>query len=287
MVLKRDSALISIIIPAHNEEGSISESLTSLLDGANPKDMQVIVICNGCTDLTAQIVKNNFKQVTCIETEVASKTHAMNIGDQAALHFPRVYLDADVIVNANTITAMNKTLQSGVLITAPEVQMDFDNCSWLVKAFYDIWLSLPYCKADMIGSGLYALSEKGRARFGTFPDVINDDGYVRHLFSPNERVVTTGCFSVVKAPKSFLSLIKVKTRVRLGQYELKEKFPQLFSNIDKNYSGTVKDLLFDFKIWPKLIIYMGINLTSRCRARFQYLTKQQKWERDETTRKGK
>jgi hypothetical protein len=137
----------------------------------------------------------------------------------------------------------------------------------------------------MVGSGLYALSEVGRQRFGQFPDIINDDGYVLLQYSENERSVTRGVYSEVSAPKNLLSLINISTRVRMGQFELKDKFPELFVNEIKNRRSAFKGLIVDFKVWPKLIIYIGVDTISRVRANYQYLTKQTKWERDESSRR--
>ncbi len=79
----------------------------------------------------------------------------------------------------------------------------------------------------MIGVGIYALSEEGRRRFDKFPSIIADDGYVRRLFKPHERICVEECRSIVTAPSSLWGLIKIKTRSRLGRYELSEKFPEL------------------------------------------------------------
>lgn len=46
--------------------------------------------------------------------------------------------------------------------------VNLDGASWAVRAYYDIWLSLPYCRSGMIRAGVYALSAAGRARFGDF-----------------------------------------------------------------------------------------------------------------------
>jgi hypothetical protein len=69
---------------------------------------------------------------------------------------------------------------------------------------------------DLVGRGVYAVSEQGRRRFVEFPEVLNDDHFFRELFSPTERVIVRGCVSQVRAPRSTASLIGRKTRVQLG-----------------------------------------------------------------------
>ncbi len=276
--------MVTVIIPAHNEAASIASCLFSLSGSDNKQEFETIVVCNGCVDNTAEIAKQNSFDVICLETDIPSKTSAINLGELHSKFFPRIYLDADVMLTRDAIFAMCSTLESGALATSVEPQMDLSSSSWFVKAFYEIWLSLPYCKAGMIGSGVYALSEEGRSRFDRFPNIIADDGYVRALFTESERSVTKGHYAIVTAPKDLLSLIKIKTRSRLGRYQLKDKFSELLANEAKDFQGAFKSLCFDVKLWPKLLVYVGVNLISRIRARHQYITKQTKWERDESSR---
>jgi glycosyltransferase involved in cell wall biosynthesis len=47
--------MISIIIPAHNESSVIARTLKAMTDGAKPGELDVIVVCNGCSDDTAVV----------------------------------------------------------------------------------------------------------------------------------------------------------------------------------------------------------------------------------------
>ena len=88
--------MISIVVPARNEGFVIARTLRAMATGAVPGELDVIVVCNGCTDNTADIARSFGPPVRVIETEVGSKVHALNLGDQAASTFPRIYADADV-----------------------------------------------------------------------------------------------------------------------------------------------------------------------------------------------
>jgi len=277
---------ITIIIPAHNEENVIRKTLTELLPGASSGEIQVIIVCNGCTDKTSEIVASFGEVFRCIETPLPSKTNALNLGDAVASGFPRIYQDADVVLTQKTIFEIAQVLQSGrFLAVAPKMRMDFRNASWLVRSYYEVWQQLPYVREGMIGTGVYALSEEGRKRFDSFPEIIADDGYVRALFKSDERTSVDSCYSLVRAPLALEGLVKIKTRSRLGVYELRRKFPELQLNEEKKYLSVMGTLLVKVWLWPKILVYLYVNFKSRFLAKkharaFGFTG----WQRDETSR---
>jgi len=278
--------MISIIIPAHNEEKVIGAALKELMEGVFSGELEVIVVCNGCTDKTAEIVASFGGVVKCIETPIPSKTNALNLGDSEASGFPRIYQDADVILTFKAIRQIAQVLQSGrFLAAAPMMQMDFRNASWMVRSYYEVWQQLPYIQEGMIGTGVYALSEEGRNRFDTFPQIIADDGYIRAIFKTHERTSVDTCHSLVRAPANLISLIKIKTRSRLGGYELRRKFPELQGNEEKKYGNALYGLLSKIQLWPKIPVYLLVNMTARFRARIHaQIHGSTRWERDESSR---
>ena len=167
---------ISVVIPAHNEEVVLGRGLDGVLSGALLGEIDVVVVCNGCSDGTADVARSYGDRVRVIETPIPSKTHALNLGDEAARGFPRFYVDADVVLTLDGIRRIAARLgASGAPAAAPVMQVDLSGSSWPVRAFYAIWTQMPYTREGMIGVGVYALSEEGRRRFGRFPDVIADD----------------------------------------------------------------------------------------------------------------
>jgi len=278
--------MISIIIPAHNEELVIQDCLSGLLSGIESDEFEVVVVCNACSDRTALIVGSISEKITCIEVEKASKTNALNVGDAAAHGFPRVYMDADVRMKSADVKKMAGALEEGLLMAvSPCMKMDMSYASWVVRAYYDVWSNLPYCRAGLIGVGVYALSEEARSRFEKFPDIIADDGYIRLLFSSHERGSIAGVESIIRAPSHVKGLLKIKTRSRLGGYELKEKFPELFENDDKDYSSTISEMIVAWRLWPKLLAYLMVNVLSRMRAKlYAQRAGYAGWERDESSR---
>ncbi len=278
--------MISVIIPAHNEANVIGATLESLFPGVAAGDIEIIVVCNACTDNTVVIVETFGEKVKCIISPVASKTNALNLGDNKASGFPRIYLDADVILSCDAVKIIAGVLQEGkYLAVAPKMRMDFSNTSWVVKSYYEVWQQLPYVQEGMIGTGVYALSKEGKERVGKFPDIIADDGYVRAMFNNKERTSVDNCYSLVRAPANLSGLNKIKMRSRLGRYELAEKFPELLKNEEKNYKFAILKLLSKVSYWVKIPVYVYVNMVTRVRAKKYYqLNKFAGWERDETSR---
>ena len=177
----------------------------------------MVVVCNGCTDDTANIARRFGPTVHVVESEIARKTHALNLGDQIAAVFPRIYADADIVITVDAIRALARRLERGdVLAVAPTAEINLTGCSWLVRKYYGIRSRLPSSREGIGGSGVYALSEAGRRRFGQFPDVMADDTYVRLQFKPAERETLPCVKSTVFAPRTIPRLIAVRTRAYRG-----------------------------------------------------------------------
>lgn len=82
----------SIIIPAHNEESVISKALESIKQQSFT-DYEVIVICDACSDKTAEIARNYGAKV--IEVDAHSSGAARNTGLDVAQGEWVLFCDAD------------------------------------------------------------------------------------------------------------------------------------------------------------------------------------------------
>jgi|GEM_PF-287865 len=279
------TGMISVIVPAHNEETVIVQCLESLLNGAPPSELEIIVSCNGCTDKTAKIARGFGAPVRVLETDKPSKIVALNAGDEVACSDLRFYIDADVVIGFNSIRQMAVALERGDgLVAYPEVHINFKATSWLVWAYYKVWTQLPYNRTG-VGTGVYALSREGRKRFSVFPDVIADDGFVRALFQADERIRVKGAYSTVRPPANLWSLIKTNTRSRLGGYQLLELFPDMPVLDAKSFREILGFLMKSPLLWLCMPVYVFVNWFTRLRARKQHKSvKQFHWERDESRR---
>ena len=278
--------MISIVIPAHNESSVIARTLNVLLRDSGSEELDIVVVCNGCADDTANIARGFGSAVRVIESDIASKTHALNLGDQASRGFPRIYADADIAITADAVRALASRLERGdVLAVAPMPEINLTGCSWLVRKYFSVRSRLPSSRQGIGGSGVYGLSQAGRERFVQFPAVIADDLYIRTVFRPEERETSTFVKSLVFAPRTIRLLIAVRTRAYMGTFELAGSFPELWMNRGETNNRTLINLFKEPQLWIGLLTYCYVNIVARWRARIISLsTRPFIWERDETSR---
>jgi cellulose synthase/poly-beta-1,6-N-acetylglucosamine synthase-like glycosyltransferase len=87
---------VSILIPAHNEEDNIAGAIESCLKLNYPKkNFEIIVIDDGSTDSTVEIVKKFGKGVRLIKKKNTGKAHSLNVGMERARGEFICVLDAD------------------------------------------------------------------------------------------------------------------------------------------------------------------------------------------------
>lgn len=278
--------MATVIVPAHNEASVIEDCLNSIINQAGID--HIIVACNGCTDNTVDIVKSNFPDVVCLDIKQPSKTNALNIAGEKAeelgVTYPIFYIDADTQLSENAIQHITQKMNnSQTHLAAPTPIIDTSNSSWLVQTYYKVWLNLPYIKEGVIATCSFIVSEEGRKRFDKFADVIGDDGFIRCHFKNKEIANIEGTEIYIRAPKDIFSLIKIKTRARLGNMELiaKKKCPIMET---KHYGNVMQKRLLSKDFLPTSI-YILIALIIRVRAYIQFKQiNNYQWEKDTTSR---
>jgi len=279
--------MATVIVPAHNEASVIEDCLHSIVhqDGID----HIIVACNGCTDNTVDIVRSKFPQVVCLDIETPSKTNALNVAEEKArelgISYPIFYIDADTQLSDNCIPKISRAMAENdeLYLTAPTPIIDTRASSWLVKTYYKVWTNLPYIKAGVIATCSFVVSKAGRQRFDKFADVIGDDGFIRCHFKNSEISNIKGAQIFIRAPRDIFSLIKIKTRARLGNMELiaRNKCPVQEA---KQYGNVMRTRLLSRQFFPTLV-YIAIALVIRVRAKqqFKQLDSYQ-WEKDTSSR---
>ncbi|MFG3346324.1 glycosyltransferase [Streptomyces sp. NPDC048018] len=214
----------SIVIPAHNEERTLGRLLDRLLDGSSADEFDILVVCNGCTDATADVAAARGPRVRVVETPVPSKHEALRLGDEHAHGFPRIYVDADVELGAADVRALTGALTGpdGVLAAAPERELPMTGCSWRVRAYYRVWQRLPAVRDGLFGRGVIAMSGEGHARVAALPPLMADDLAASLAFGPAERAVVPTARVVVRPPRTWADLIRRRVRAATSTAQLED-----------------------------------------------------------------
>lgn len=97
---------VSVLLPAHNEEEVIEDTINSIFTSDYSGKIEVIVINDGSTDNTAKIVKamqKKDKRIKLFNTNHIGKSRALNFGVTKAKFDYLLFLDADSSIEANTL----------------------------------------------------------------------------------------------------------------------------------------------------------------------------------------
>lgn len=218
--------MTSIVIPAHNEASVIGRLLDALLADSDPgDDTDILVVCNGCTDSTAKVASERGPRVRVVEIPVPSKHAALRAGDDQARGFPRVYVDADVVITGADVRALTEPLQdeaSGILATAPERRIPLASCAWRVRAYYQVWQRLPAVREGLFGRGVIAVSKTGHARLAALPPLMADDLAASLAFTPGERRVVDAAQVVIQPPRTWPDLIRRRIRAAVSTAQVEQ-----------------------------------------------------------------
>jgi glycosyltransferase involved in cell wall biosynthesis len=256
----------SIVIPAHNEQDVLARLLSKLLDGAAPREFEIVVVCNGCTDGTAQIAAMFGSDVHVVEVPQPSKRDALRRGDAEASHLPRLYIDADVEIGYADIRALVAALSTDILAAAPSRVIPREHVAALVRGYYDVWEQLPHVRGGLFARGVIALSAAGYARTSRLPQLMSDDLAMSEAFAAEERAVVAEATVIVHPPRTWRDLIRRRIRISTGNTQ----FDQVIEGAPRR-KATCRDLVRIAYADPRLIlrlpIFVVVTLISRLAAR--------------------
>lgn len=277
----------AVIIPAHNESSVIARTLEPLAELAASGAIEVFVACNGCTDDTAAIARG-FAGVKVLESQIPSKVAALNLADGETHVFPRLYLDADICITPSALrTTFDFLLRPEALSARPAFEYDTSGASWPVRAFYRARRRLPATNEALWGAGAYGMSESGRQRFGSFPELTADDLFVDGLFRPDEKKILPTVPVRVLTPRSVGSLMAVLCRNYRGQGELRDTAGASPERASTGSARTLRQLFASISgpfSFMDAGIYGAFVVGGRLRARKSKGLRDLSWERDDSSR---
>jgi len=141
-----DVPLVSIIIPAHNEEATIGKCLASLENLDYPSDnLELILINDGSTDGTKKImesfVQSSRFHCTYLETEGVGAPKARNVGLTHAKGDYVAFTDADCVVERKWLKNLIKNFGVAEIVgvggpnITPDDDTEFAKCVGTVLTF--------------------------------------------------------------------------------------------------------------------------------------------------------
>ena len=276
---------LSVIIPAHNEQGSISHLLTALTSGEDGSGLDIVVVCNGCTDNTANVARRHGPGVRVAEVATASKALSLRRGDELARGFPRAYVDADVVIDRASLLRLRDALADGsVLACGPRRVVALDKSGPLVRWYYDVWQRLPQVEQGLFGRGVVMVSAEGYERLRGLPQVMSDDLAMSEAFSARERRVVTDALVVIQAPRTVRDLLRRRVRVVTGNAQADDH------GLRHHESRTSARRLLEMashspRLAMRLPVFLSITLLARVLSRRavragDFTT----WQRDDSSR---
>ncbi|HLC75190.1 MAG TPA: glycosyltransferase [Candidatus Nanoarchaeia archaeon] len=134
--------MISIIIPAYNEEKYLKKTIESISEQTY-KDYEIIVVANGCTDNTIEIAQQHADRLFVVDKPHVSI--ARNIGARHAKCSTLIFLDADTRLAPNALHEINQQLADAAVATlstypnAPKFQYYLINAIKNIEHRFNIW----------------------------------------------------------------------------------------------------------------------------------------------------
>ena len=218
-MVPRREPLGSVVIPAHDEASVIGRCLDALFRGLcarrarRRRGLQRVLGRHP----GARAVGRH--PIRVVEQRAASKPAALRAGDMAATDFPRLYLDADVVLHGCAARGVLERLRAGAIAARPPVRYESGAASAPVRSYYRARSRIPAVLGSLWGAGVYGLSAAGRQRFDAFPDLVADDLWVDRHFDRSEVEIVDCAPVVVTVPRRSRDLVRVLRRTYLGKAE--------------------------------------------------------------------
>jgi cellulose synthase/poly-beta-1,6-N-acetylglucosamine synthase-like glycosyltransferase len=122
--------MISFVIPAHNEEALVGDTLQHLFDAARDaaEQFEVIVVDDASIDRTAAIATSAGARVVAVDLRKISAVR--NAGVRVARGEWLVFVDADTLVPVETLRATIGALRAGAVGGGAAVRLDSRAPAW-------------------------------------------------------------------------------------------------------------------------------------------------------------
>jgi glycosyltransferase involved in cell wall biosynthesis len=206
--------MISLIIPAHNEEALLGDTLRILRASAEElgEPFEIIVVDDASTDRTIEIARS--QGATVVSTDRRQIGASRNVGATASKGEVLIFVDADTHVPAETLRAALRAIRAGAVGGGARLRPDAGTPFWLAHlavltvAFMRLlrWAAgcFIFVRRDAFAAvggfdeRYYATEEivlsralKKRGRFVILSESVVTSGRKGHLYGPGHLFVLT------------------------------------------------------------------------------------------------
>ncbi len=118
---RRAAPMISVIIPAHNEERYLKATLQALQQQSYSR-FEVIVVANGCTDRTEEVARERCDRLVVLSQKCLGV--ARNLGARMARGQLLLFLDADTLLERDALRTISRKFSrrhaAGTILGKPD-----------------------------------------------------------------------------------------------------------------------------------------------------------------------
>jgi len=132
---------ISVVIPAYNEEKYIGDCIESVLNHAPLNLLEIIVVCNACTDRTAEVALR-YPTVRVVEELRKGTGYARNTGFLQSKGDIIAYIDADSRIHAEWFPMIESAFAADIgLASLSGPYRFYDLPDWKNRIVYMWWMT--------------------------------------------------------------------------------------------------------------------------------------------------
>ena len=270
---------VSILIAAYNEERAIADSLTSIITLQYSGPIETIVINDGSTDRTAEIVedfinhrdrpKNHSIRLVNAEQN-AGKSNALNLGLAQASHDLIVTVDGDSYLRPNSLTNIVVNLISGPsrnVAVAGTVLVRNSRSNLLSKIQeWDYFLGISVVKrtqslyqGTLVAQGAFSIYRRHALEaVGGWPDTVGEDIVLTWGLAKNGWGVgyAENAFVFTNVPETLSAYYKQRRRWARGLIEAFKKYPEVIYDLRLNTPFIYFNLLFPYIDFSYLFFFL-------------------------------
>jgi len=191
--MKKISEGLSVVLPAYNEEANIDNVLHTLVQVLNNSDIdfEVIVVDNGSTDNTVDIVKEH--QVNLINCRIKGAAACRNFGVEHSKFDKICFLDSDCLVNEYWAINIKKAFFDTKVGAYGGPCLSPKDGTWVEKAWAPIKISFhSYSSSSLLAGCNFAVKTEVFTQLGGFKEALltaEDDDLSRRIINSGQDCV--------------------------------------------------------------------------------------------------